>query len=80
MERFKARLVAQGFFQYPGWDFFENFAPTIRLSVIRAIFALVVADDMDCDSLDITTYANLEEEVVSQAQRGHEAAGVHQSA
>ena len=51
----KARLVAQGFSQRPGWDFVENFAPTIRLSVIRAIFALVAAEDMECNSLDITT-------------------------
>jgi hypothetical protein len=44
IERYKARLVAQGFSQRPGWDFVENFAPTIRLSVIRAIFALVAAE------------------------------------
>ena len=43
VERFKARLVAQGYSQCPGWDFMENFAPTIRLSVVRAIFALVAA-------------------------------------
>ena len=55
IEWHKARLVAQGFSQQPGWDFVENFAPTIRLSVIRAIFALVAAEDMECDSLDITT-------------------------
>jgi len=55
VERYKARLVAQGCSRQPGWDFVENFAPTIRLSVIRAIFALVAADDMECDSLDITT-------------------------
>jgi Reverse transcriptase (RNA-dependent DNA polymerase) len=33
----------------------ENFAPTIWLSVICAIFALVAAEDMECDSLDVTT-------------------------
>ena len=51
----RLRLVAQGFSQQPGWDFVENFAPTIRLSVIRTIFALVAAEDKECDSLDITT-------------------------
>src|SRR5450631_1624947 len=55
IERYKARLVAQGFSQRPGWDFVENFAPTIRLSVTCAIFALVAAEDMECDLLDITT-------------------------
>src|SRR4051812_884423 len=55
VERYKARLIAQGRNQRPGWDFVENFAPTIRLSVVHAIFALVAAEDMECDSLDITT-------------------------
>ena len=75
MERFKARLVAPGFSQRPGLDFFENFAPTIRLSVVRAIFAPVAADDMGCDSLDITTaylHANLEEEVYMKPPPGFE--------
>jgi hypothetical protein len=53
IERYKARLVAQGFSQRPGWDYIESFAPTIRLSVVRALFALVAADDLECDSVDI---------------------------
>ena len=75
VERFKARLVAQGFSQRPGWDFFENFAPTIRLSVVRAIFALVAAEDMECDSLDITTAflnADLDETIYMKPPPGYE--------
>lgn len=55
VKRFKARLVAKGFSQRPSWDFMESFAPTIRLLVVRAIFALVAAEDLDCESIDITT-------------------------
>ena len=75
VERFKARLVAQGFSQRPGWDFTENFAPTIRLSVVRAIFALVAAEDLECDSLDITTAflnANLDETIYMKPPPGYE--------
>jgi hypothetical protein len=53
----------------------ENFAPTIRLSVVRAIFALVAAEDMECDSLDITTAflnADLEETIYMQPPPGYE--------
>jgi hypothetical protein len=75
VERFKARLVAQGYSQRPGWDFMENFAPTIRLSVVRAIFALVAAEDMECDSLDITTAflnADLDETIYMRPPPGYE--------
>jgi len=44
IERYKACLVAQGFSQRPGWNYVESFAPTIWLSVVRALFALVAAD------------------------------------
>lgn len=55
VERYKARLVAQGFSQRPGWDFLESFAPTIRMAVVRAILAIVAAEDLECESVDITT-------------------------
>ena len=55
IEQYKAHLVAQGFSQQPGWDFVESFAPTISLSVVHALFALVAADDLECDSIDSTT-------------------------
>lgn len=75
MERFKARLVAQGFSQRPGWDFDETFAPTVRLSVIRAILAIVAVEDLECDSLDITTAylnATLDEEIYMKPPEGFE--------
>ena len=43
IERYKTRLDAQGFSQRPGWDHVESFAPTIRLTVMRTLFALVAA-------------------------------------
>jgi hypothetical protein len=75
IERYKARLVAQGFSQRPGWDYVESFAPTIRLSVVCALFALAAADDLECDSIDITTaFLNgyLEEEIYMKPPEGYE--------
>jgi len=47
--------VAQGFSQQPGWDIVESFTSTIHLSVVCAHFALVAADDLECNSINITT-------------------------
>jgi hypothetical protein len=75
IERYKAHLVAQGFSQRPGWDFVESFAPTIRLSVVRALFTLVAANNLECDSIDITTAflnGDLVEEIYMKPPEGYE--------
>ena len=42
VERFKGRLVAKGFAQRYGIDFFETYSPVVRLSSIRALIAFAV--------------------------------------
>ena len=42
IQRFKARLVAQGFAQKPGIDYFETYAPVAGLSVTRLLIAAAV--------------------------------------
>jgi hypothetical protein len=53
VERFKARLVARGFSQVYGEDFFETFAPTVRIDTLRAFCAIVAAEDFECWTFDI---------------------------
>ena len=54
IDRFKARLVAQGFSQRPGIDFHEVFAPTMRWGSIRSVLAIAALEDMEIESLDVS--------------------------
>lgn len=53
--RYRARLVAKGFSQKPGIDYNETFAPVIRHSTLRLLFALSVKMKMNITHLDVTT-------------------------
>ena len=70
--RYKARLVAQGFSQVPGVDYFDTFAPVARLSSIRSVLAITAAENLEIHQIDIKgAYLNGEltaEEVVYMKQ------------
>lgn len=51
--RYKARLVAQGFSQVPGVDYFDTYAPVARMASIRAILAMAAHFDMELHQIDI---------------------------
>ena len=51
--RYKARLVAQGFSQVPGVDYFDTFAPVARLASIRAVLAIAAVEDLEIHQIDI---------------------------
>ena len=55
IERYKARFVAKGFSQRPGFDYFDTFASTVKWPTLRTILALACALDMELESLDIST-------------------------
>jgi hypothetical protein len=57
IDRYKARLVAQGFTQVPGDDFLETFSPMIRLESLRVLLAIAAYRDLEVWQLDvINTY------------------------
>jgi hypothetical protein len=78
--RYKARLVAQGFSQVPGVDYFDTFAPVARLASIRTVLAFAAAEDYETGQIDIKgAYLNgelTEDEVIFMKQApGYEERG-----
>jgi hypothetical protein len=66
VEKYKARLVAQGFSQQPGIDYNETFAPVARIDTVRMVLAIAaqnrwIMHKMDVKSAFLNGY--LEEEV-----------------
>jgi hypothetical protein len=66
VDRFKARLVAQGYKQVEGVEYNEVFAPVSKYTTIRTMLALAAAENIELELLDIkTAFLNgtLQEEV-----------------
>ena len=79
--RYKARLVAQGFSQVPGVDYFDTFAPVARLASICTVLAFAAAEDYETGLIDIKgAYLNgelTEDEVIFMKQPpGYEEVGM----
>ena len=73
VEKFKARLVARGFMQAEGIDYYETYSPTVRFESIRLMLAAAASEGMHMEHLDVTTtflYANLEKEVYVEIPEG----------
>jgi hypothetical protein len=71
IDKYKARLVARGFLQEPGFDFYEVSAPTAQSASVRALISLTVSSWTPnvIHQLDVSTaflHAELDEEVYVQ--------------
>eukprot|EP01038_Epipyxis_sp_PR26KG_P014695 gene14695-19743_t len=53
IERHRARLVAKGFTQVFGEDFFDTYAPVARLTTLRIVYALTVMLDLSIAGMDV---------------------------
>lgn len=53
--RYKARLVARGFSQVEGVDYFETFSPVMRLQTFRMMLAVAVSRNLKSRFFDVTT-------------------------
>lgn len=75
IDKFKARLVAQGFSQIHGTDFEETFSPTVRLESLRTLLAIGACLDYEIHQTDIVSAyprSVLHAEVFMRAPKGVE--------
>jgi hypothetical protein len=75
IDRYKARLVLQGFRQVYGVDYNETFAPTGKLTTLRILLALAAENGWYDASFDVDTaflHADLKEEIYMKQPPGFE--------
>jgi hypothetical protein len=53
LDRFKARLVARGFSQIYGIDYFETFALTVRIDTLRMFLVIAAMNNWDLTHMDV---------------------------
>ncbi|GKA92339.1 zinc finger, CCHC-type containing protein [Tanacetum coccineum] len=73
IEKFKARLVIQGFKQKSGIDYFDTYAPVARISTIRLLIVMASIYNLIIHQMDVkTTFLNgeLDEEVYMNQPQG----------
>jgi predicted RNA binding protein YcfA (HicA-like mRNA interferase family) len=78
IDKYKGRVVVKGYEQRYGVDYTETFAPTARFGAIRSVIALAAIEDMELESVDISTAflnAEIDAEIYMKKPEGYEPAG-----
>ncbi|CAM8982076.1 unnamed protein product [Rhodiola kirilowii] len=73
IDKFKARLVIQGFRQKYGMDYFDTYAPVARISTIRLLIALASIHKLLVHQIDVKIAflnGDLEEEIYMKQPEG----------
>jgi hypothetical protein len=73
IEKFKVMLVAKGFKQKEGLDYFDTYAPVAKIATIRTLITLASIYKFDIYQMDVkTAFLNgeLEEEIYMHQSKG----------
>ena len=77
-ELYKARYVAKGFAQREGYDYFETFAPTAKMSSVRMLMQVSAELNLTVHQMDVkTAYLNapIDTEIFMSQPKGYEQRG-----
>ena len=78
IERFKGRVVRNGFTQLPGHDLDETFAPVVRYDSLRYLLAIAAHHGWLPQQMDVKSvflYGVLQEEIYMELREGYGKAG-----
>ncbi|GKD98518.1 putative RNA-directed DNA polymerase [Tanacetum coccineum] len=73
VDKYKARVVIQGFRQREGLDYFDTYSPVTRITSIRMIIAIVALRNLEIHQMDVKTVflnGDLEEEIYINQPKG----------
>uniref|UniRef100_A0A146M1T4 Retrovirus-related Pol polyprotein from transposon TNT 1-94 n=1 Tax=Lygus hesperus TaxID=30085 RepID=A0A146M1T4_LYGHE len=73
IDKFKARLVVQGFSQRLGIDYEQTFSPVAKASTVRTLLSVAASKNMKLMQFDVSTaflYGYLEEEIYIKQPEG----------
>ena len=75
IQRYKARLVAQGFSQRPGVDYEETYSPVMDAITLHYLISFIVHEQLEMHLMDVVTtylYGSLDNEIYMKISEGFE--------